>query len=166
MKDDKNTFAALVAKYAEHDSPRAIAEAIWQEHGAEVFTLLPAEWLVSILSERVRCFVSRQRSRAVHVVHDRAQGGTGACRVALAGDYWGKRWLVDGTYRETRALTLADLDWLIADRSRISDEARAQVAFFAANVALARKHKAKVLGDLERKGIGLVEVDAITDVAA
>ena len=156
-------FAKLVEEHAHLAEPRAIARALWSSFGASLFEMFDPEWIVTLLSEQVRRVINRDRSGSIRVVsgHASRTGGVGSCRVAIGGDYWAKRWLVDGKYVATRDLTVGHLEWLIRDRTKVSEQARAQVLFFETNLALARRHRVKSLGDLERKGVELLEVQTL-----
>lgn len=155
-------FSELVEeRLAEHKTPRSVAESIWEEYGATLFDLLPDEWVVGVLTEAVRRIVGRDRSQAVHVEYAESGRNTdtgipaGACRMVLREDYWAKRWLVDGQWRQTRELRPADLEWLVASYAKVASEANAHAEFLEHCLALAKKHGVKKLGELEKRGVSL-----------
>lgn len=159
------SFKEIVKKHEHLDSPRTIAQAIWDEHGIEVFRLVPEAWLVSLLAEHVRGYVSKQRSKSIKSVRDYANNRVVGTRIALAGDYWSKRWLVNGLYIETRNLSISNIEHLITERYKIADTMHAQIDFLTANLELARRNGASTLGELEQKGIQLVELHKLAEAA-
>lgn len=71
-----------------------------------------------------------------------------------------QRWNVNGVEKETRELTVdGDLKQMIEAREKVARYTIFQLRYLQEVRVLAKKHKAKVLGDLEEKGIPLPSVE-------
>lgn len=152
------SFASLVREYEGLTTSRAIAQALWDGHGVSLFEMLPESWVVSLLAERVRVHVGGVRNNSFHV-EAVGKDQPGVSRMAVDGDYWSVCWIVNGQFVETRDLNVDQINWLIGEYRQERIELKGKILFLTACAKLARKHRAKTLGDLKRKGVELPSVE-------
>lgn len=74
-------------------------------------------------------------------------------------EQYGQVWYVNGVERETRELTAADVTHMIDNRKKAARYTFFQAEFLSAVLALMKKHKVQVLGELEEKGISLPSIE-------
>jgi hypothetical protein len=165
---DHTSLRALVDQHAEPgDTPTVAAARLLDRYGPELFNLLSREAVLSMLAAAVRAltYASRKDSGLVarRDVRETGEVVVPVIRIAAAGKaYWSTRWRVaGGQEKETRELTIPDVEYLIRRRQSQREELRAQIVWLLACVKIARQHKAATLGDLEKRGIALptIEID-------
>lgn len=119
---------------------------------------LPRQSRIALVSQFVRVHgpLSLRRRATFDVGVDEAPNGSSesVMRLAAAGSIWDRQWPEAG-YRETRELTLEDIDTLKMAYKIRAARSLIQVKWFDQVGALMKKHKAQRAGDLERNGVAL-----------
>lgn len=155
------SFENLVKDYSDRGDLDAIVNAIWEDHGPEIFRLFGDEWALSLLRYRLRQYFHNERRSSFRTIWAMEGNPVGVPRMAIGGDYWASRWLVDGEYKELRGLTVAEAKMLAGEYAERAAQNRAFQTFFEESAALALKHKVKTLGGLEKKGIDLPGAETV-----
>lgn len=166
----------LIAEFHEAgvDDPREVAKAILEREGPGFLSSLSGAEQEAILKTYIQQKVKASRGHALGGKHIQVpadpddsghgvrgvRGAESVIRIAVAGKaYWSSVWTVDGTKKETRALTPADLEWLMGSYRRRAQENIARIQWLKLVLEFAREHKARTLGDLEKKRLDLPSLD-------
>lgn len=168
--ESETTLRALVAEIREEGiiDHNEIAAELLRRHGLGLFAMVPITEVARALATYVGALTREGRRHAVRGRRVVTTGSGGAqesvLRVAAAGKaYWSAVFVVGGKAKELRDLTTADVEWLIRDYASKAFELRARALWFTKVLSFAREHKAKTLGDLEKKGLSLPELDVPED---
>jgi len=135
----------------------------------DIFDKLPEATRINALAEALRGLNATKRNSIIRSERTTTEGKNGTresvMRISVSGSsYWEAQWHVGSEIKTTRELTPADIDVLIADYQDEIVERRGKVHWLVACKGLAAKHRAKALGDLEKKGIDLPSIEVAEDL--